>query len=345
MAAFTKLLPLIAIVLCQSLSGVLSTPVPGAAKRAQECESIEVRREWRDLTVEERLDYLRAVKCLQSTPATNTTPREGIVSRYDQFQAAHFDLAMQVHAVGHFLPWHRHFVTLYHNALKEDCGYKGPATFKDSPVFDDVTGFGGNGVPGTAKPVAPPPNPGMPSLPGLPGGPTAPEGCVQTGPFKDHIVNFGPGVTTKTPGCLIRGIFEDVRNNVNSTSLAVQLSQKNFEDFRNFIEIQGPPLAVGAGLHWAGHAIVGGMMMDGYAAPGDPLFYLHHGNLDRVWWKWQMMDPENRLYQISGPATIFPPRRNVTLDFQLPFATIAEPLAVREVMDSRAYPGCFTYAD
>lgn len=34
---------------------------------------------------------------------------------------------------------------------------------------------------------------------------------------------------------------------------------------------------------------------DFYASPGDPLFYLHHAMLDRVWWIWQMQDPENRV--------------------------------------------------
>ncbi|EAU83732.2 hypothetical protein CC1G_05636 [Coprinopsis cinerea okayama7 len=330
----------------------------GGPDSVNKCESIEVRQEWRDLTVEQRLDYIRAVKCLQSTPSNNPTPREAVKTRYDQFQAAHFDLAMVVHRVGQFLPWHRHFVTLYSKALKEECGYKGPPTYwdwtrdadapgllADAPVFDDVIGFGGNGVPGTSEPPPPSPGSSLPALPGFPAGPKAPEGCVQTGPFKDHLVNFGPGATISAPRCLIRGIYEDVRDNMNRTSIAVLLSQTNFEDFRNFVEIQGPPLPLGAGVHWAGHAVVGGMMMDGYAAPGDPLFYLHHGNLDRIWWKWQMADPKNRLYAISGPADWPATGRNVTLDLELPYATVGEPIAVREVMDTQAYPGCFTYPE
>ncbi|EAU92029.1 tyrosinase central domain-containing protein [Coprinopsis cinerea okayama7 len=358
MVLFTQLLPFLAI-FCANFAGIVSTPIPGGSQAKQECDSIEIRREWRDLTVEQRLDYLRAVKCLQETPANIETSRKEIKTRYDQFQAAHFDLAFQVHGVGQFLAWHRHFVTLYHKALRDDCGYEGPATywdwtrdadgpglFKDSPVFDDVTGFGGNGVPGTSEPLPPIPAPGLPPLPGFPEGPRAPAGCVQTGPFKDHLVNFGPGQSIGAPSCIIRAIYEDVRDNVNSTSVAAQMAQTNFEDFRNFLELQGPPLAVGAGLHWAGHAIVGGMMMDGWSAPGDPLFYLHHGNLDRIWYKWQMDDPENRLYAISGPSSVRPPSNdNVTRDFMMPYATVSEPVAVGDVMDTEAYPGCFKYVD
>lgn len=39
---------------------------------------------------------------------------------------------------------------------------------------------------------------------------------------------------------------------------------------------------------------------DFFASPGDPLFYFHHGMLDRVWWIWQMQDPENRVNAIPG---------------------------------------------
>lgn len=36
---------------------------------------------------------------------------------------------------------------------------------------------------------------------------------------------------------------------------------------------------------------------------GDPLFFLHHAMLDRVWWVWQMQDPENQLNAIATADT------------------------------------------
>lgn len=39
---------------------------------------------------------------------------------------------------------------------------------------------------------------------------------------------------------------------------------------------------------------------DFFCSPGDPLFYFHHGMLDRVWWIWQMIDPENRIQAVPG---------------------------------------------
>ena len=42
-------------------------------------------------------------------------------------------------------------------------------------------------------------------------------------------------------------------------------------------------------------------MSDPVASPGDPLFYLHHAWLDKVWWEWQAMDLPARLTDMGGP--------------------------------------------
>ena len=38
-------------------------------------------------------------------------------------------------------------------------------------------------------------------------------------------------------------------------------------------------------------------------SPGDPLFYFHHTALDRLWWIWQMQDPDARLYKLPYAET------------------------------------------
>lgn len=39
------------------------------------------------------------------------------------------------------------------------------------------------------------------------------------------------------------------------------------------------------------------------ASAGDPIFFLHHTNLDRLWWEWQKLDLPARLTDMGGRNT------------------------------------------
>lgn len=41
-------------------------------------------------------------------------------------------------------------------------------------------------------------------------------------------------------------------------------------------------------------------MLDPIASPGDPIFYLHHTYLDKVWWGWQALNLPARLSDMTG---------------------------------------------
>jgi tyrosinase len=50
-------------------------------------------------------------------------------------------------------------------------------------------------------------------------------------------------------------------------------------------------------------------MVNTKLSPADPIFFLHHAWLDRLWWQWQSRDPA-RLTEIGGeniPASTLPP--------------------------------------
>jgi tyrosinase len=51
----------------------------------------------RDMMVEDRINYISAVKCLQATPSSAT--RQGVKTRFDEFQASHIDLTNRIHGV------------------------------------------------------------------------------------------------------------------------------------------------------------------------------------------------------------------------------------------------------
>lgn len=46
------------------------------------------------------------------------------------------------------------------------------------------------------------------------------------------------------------------------------------------------------------------------------MFWLHHGNIDRLWWIWQNQQPIDRAFQIDGTRTLanVPPSDNATID-------------------------------
>lgn len=46
-------------------------------------------------------------------------------------------------------------------------------------------------------------------------------------------------------------------------------------------------VAVGCAMHSAGHIFIGADMYESSATPNDPLFFLHHAQVDRLWAAWQ----------------------------------------------------------
>lgn len=93
-------------------------------------------------------------------------------------------------------------------------------------------------------------------------------------------------------------------------------------------------------------------MGDLYTSPADPIFFLHHANLDRVWWSWQKKGPHKRLMDISGPINLMDYGNekggNVTLAFPLSMGVSAVDVTVGDIMDIKACgkPGgvlCYDY--
>lgn len=76
----------------------------------------------------------------------------------------------------------------------------------------------------------------------------------------------------------------------------------------------------------------------------DPLFYLHHGNLDRIFTYWQSKDP-SRLTKVGGPVAPFDySGTNVTLDFKIGIGALAPTVTLKDVLDSQGNTLCYKYA-
>jgi len=97
--------------------------------------------------------------------------------------------------------------------------------------------------------------------------------------------------------------------------------------------------------HAYGHIAVGGTgnigtMSDAAASPGDPIFYLHHGFVDRAWRLWENINTGRRLSEIAGPLA---GGGSVSLDTMLDMKGLAANRPVRDVMDTTNSMLCYKY--
>lgn len=107
------------------------------------------------------------------------------------------------------------------------------------------------------------------------------------------------------------------------------------------------------GVHGGGHYALGGDPgRDVYTSPGDPAFWSHHANIDRVWWMWQMQDPDVRAENVStavrGPLTTnneYEPYGNGTIlsEQNLGYAADWETVPLGELMSTTEGKFCYVY--
>ncbi|RDL37586.1 uncharacterized protein BP5553_05019 [Venustampulla echinocandica] len=343
------------------------------AKRGVEASctvrNIAIRREFGSMAPEDRKAYTDAVQCLQRK--SNLTPNSlvpGARTRFDDFVAVHQNQTPYIHFSGTFLGWHRYFIWHYEQALRNECGYKGyqpywdwskwAAAPQDSPMFDGSPySMGGNGefIPHDPLVLLPPvegANPPIVIDAGLGGG------CVQSGPFSNMSVNLGPiGLTNTPPGpdgglgynprCLKRDVgpfcLQKYNNYTRIWNLMTQ--RHNIRDFQ--LDLEGPPGTGDLGPHGGGHFAIGGDPGgDLFTSPGDPAFYLHHGQVDRLWTLWQALDPATRRNALDGTNTMLndPPSANTTLEdfINLGYAA-GQPIQMKNVMSTVTGPFCYIY--
>ncbi|KAF2008959.1 Di-copper centre-containing protein [Aaosphaeria arxii CBS 175.79] len=236
------------------------------------CTTKGKRRAWHTFSNTEKLAYIDAELCLMKKPATLGLP--STKTRFDEFQAIHALQAYATHFVGAFLPFHRAILHAHEQALRTECGYtdwqpywqeqRDAGKFKSSVIFDPVYGFGGDGS-GSRR-------------------------CITTGPFANYTNSLGPGYSN-TNHCIDRQINDMISQGSSQQNVDSCLAKKDWVSAWNCIE---------ASPHGGGHAGVGGQMQNGVSSPGDPLFYLHHTWLDKIWWDWQAKDKTARIKEMGG---------------------------------------------
>jgi tyrosinase len=94
-----------------------------------------------------------------------------------------------------------------------------------------------------------------------------------------------------------------------------------------------------SGPHAWGHNGIGAVMQDTYGSPSDPIFWLHHGFVDRNFRIWQNKNSA-RLSSINGNDIA---GRPLTLDTNINVYGIRPDVRVRDILDTTATTLCYKY--
>eukprot|EP00178_Gracilaria_changii_P016584 TRINITY_DN47817_c0_g1_i1.p1 TRINITY_DN47817_c0_g1~~TRINITY_DN47817_c0_g1_i1.p1 ORF type:complete len:512 (-),score=86.53 TRINITY_DN47817_c0_g1_i1:162-1697(-) len=210
------------------------------------CNGQRNRREIRDMTPQQRREWQQAMKALMEDRNA-----EG-ESEWDRLVKLHMDFSDEAHGGSYFLPWHRLFLLRLENALREkQAGLALPYWDWSIDAADAATSRIWNAD--------------------MAGGARRTNQPIQNGEFQgiegrypnSHTVlrNFNSG----TSG--------DMQSFWGTNALENLMNAPNFGDFSDGIEA----------AHALPHVYVGGDMQGTWSAPNDPVFYLHHAFVDRLY--------------------------------------------------------------
>ena len=159
--------------------------------------------------------------------------------------------------------------------------------------------------------------------------------CVTSGPFADIEVMFYDGEVK--PHCLSRGFpgVEEVGE------LGELIKPEVIEDLLNKKEYDHFALELEKRAHKFLTLTVRGDLSR-FTGPNDPVFFLHHVNLDRLWSEWQHGANRDKLIAYRGKAfndTEVP----ATLADVLDMGGLARNIRVGDVMDTTSGLFCYRY--
>lgn len=232
-----------------------------------------IRKDANTLTATERAEFVAAIQELKA---------EGI---YDQFVLRHANAIMNaIHRCPAFLPWHRRFIFDLELELQRVSGnpnlgipyWNWPSGGANASMWDDDL-LGGNGDAG---------------------------GVVRTGPFRSGqwtVINSS-GVPA---GPLMREFGQNGLPTLPSQAEIDQVmavtpydtspwNMNSNPSFRNQLEGW-----IGPNLHNRGHVWVGGSMLP-MTSPNDPVFFMNHCMVDKIWHEWQIRFPNQGYLPANG---------------------------------------------
>lgn len=256
--------------------------------------NVRIRKNVSNLSVGEKNKFVNSVLALKETPS-KIHPGDPSKNRYDDYVEVHHHSMMVMsstdpqtdpnwypgwaHLGPAFFPWHRQYLIEFEDDLKQASGGDNTITI---PYWD------------WSDPSS---NPFTSNFMGTDGEQTGTEqpGKVLDGPFAFDGPNHWTINIKDDPSdasYLERGFGRRNDAAVLPSSEQVQISmfittydsapwKFNSRGFRRVIEIN---------FHNLVHRWVNGTMLT-MASPNDPVFWLHHANIDRLWGIWQLLNP------------------------------------------------------
>lgn len=227
------------------------------------------------------------------------------------------DLNAVIHQTGFFLPWHRLYVQTFEDELRSKCGYDGIHPYwdwtQDAADFYHATIFSNSTYDGI----------------GTWGDPTNDYELFDGG-FKDFRLAYPvphtlrrnytnqPFLDGSFPAISAAGapplpsvsIMMNITFTIGVVDFVVNSATGDYIHFQaNLENLPGP--------HAGPHLILGGDMggtcpfglgppvcvVGMKWSPNDPIFFLHHAMIDKVWYDWQNRDPSNKNLFAGGSVS------------------------------------------
>lgn len=225
------------------------------------------------LTAQERSRFVAAVLALKAN------------GKYDQYVLAHVNNMPGAHRGPAFLPWHREFLRRFEQDLRAiDSSVTLP--YWDWSVDNSTTStlWADDFMGPSGRPL---------------------DGRVMSGPFAHSTGNWtltldGPALRRRlgaSPSAPTLPTVLDLSNALTLTpyDLAPYNDGSSLSGFRNTLEgwRNGPQ------LHNRVHVWVGGSMGPA-SSPNDPVFFLHHCFIDKLWADWQALHPAETYLPVAG---------------------------------------------
>ncbi|KAI1815113.1 Di-copper centre-containing protein [Poronia punctata] len=292
----------------------------GDANKSASCNpsNPNIRVEWDSYSASDRKAFVKAISCLQGKPSRGSK-YPGSTSLYEDLASVHRGMTADIHQTAAFLVWHRYFVWVFEQLLREECSFdrampwwdetKHAGNFAKSSIFtEDYFGH---------LPLKTSNNEGT---------------CIVSGEFAGEKLHVGPG-SANQEHCLSRAGDEGQTAQCNKDFTNSCLSRNSYEDFRNCFEL---------GPHGYGHNGIGAVMAEVSSSVGDPIFFMHHTFVDHTFRIWQNGSPE-RHKTISGCADKKSPCTQITLDTKLSSNGLMPDITVGDALTTLSGSLCYRY--